>query len=156
MISIDSYIAYFLSLMTIGDKFLHMSIIINSSITHFCFIFVANGGKHWCSPFSRIILSHISLFLYWSGTYLITRDSLLHMKITESVAKSLHQDSGLCYLYLPIFSYTYDLLFCCKIKSCCDHCFRQLYLLQDYSSVRIVVNMSIKLHKQPVVYTMLV
>ena len=26
---------------------------------------------------------------------------------------------------LPIFSYTYTLLFCCKVKSCCDCCFTQ-------------------------------
>ena len=67
--------------------------------------------------------------------------SLFHMKITASVTKSLHQDCGLCYSHLPIFSYTYTLLFCCKIKSCCGCCFpqqiRPQITVQDYSSMRI-------------------
>ena len=51
--------------------------------------------------------------------------SLFHMKITASVTNSLYQDCGLCYLQLPIFSYTYTLLFRLKTKSCCDCCFPQ-------------------------------
>ena len=53
------------------------------------------------------------------------------MKITGSVRKSSHQDPGLCYLHLTIFfPYTYTLLFCCKIKSCCDCRFPQKIGLQ--------------------------
>ena len=44
-----------------------------------------------------------------------------HLSVTES----LHQDCGPYYLHLPIFSYTYTLLFCYKIKSCCDRSFLQ-------------------------------
>ena len=85
--------------------------------------------------------------------------SLFHMKITASVAKSSHQDRGLRYLHLPIFSYTHALLFCWKIKSCCHRCFPQqirlqitvqLYILQDYSSVRIGFNMINKRHTLPI------
>ena len=47
------------------------------------------------------------------------------MKITASVTKSLHQDRGPCYLHIPIFSYTYTLFFCWKIKSCHDCYFPQ-------------------------------
>ena len=32
--------------------------------------------------------------------------NLFHVKITSSVTKCLYQDCGLCYLHLPIFSYT--------------------------------------------------
>ena len=49
--------------------------------------------------------------------------SLFHTKITGSVTKSSHQDCGQCYLHLPIFSFTYTLLLCGKMKSCCDCCF---------------------------------
>ena len=46
-------------------------------------------------------------------------------------------------LHILFFSYTYNLLFCWKIKSCCDCCFPQKirlqttvqYILQDYSGV---------------------
>ena len=51
--------------------------------------------------------------------------SLFHMKIIVRVTISSHQDRGQCYLHLPIFSYTYTLLFCGKITSCCDRCFPQ-------------------------------
>ena len=67
------------------------------------------------------------------------------IKIVASVAKSLHQDCCKCYKKLAsrslrvlqkarikivaraiytyqFFSFTYTLLFCSKIKSCCDHC----------------------------------
>ena len=48
------------------------------------------------------------------------------MEITVSVTKSSHQDRGLYYLHLTyFFSLTWTLLFCCKIESCCDHCFSQ-------------------------------
>ena len=51
--------------------------------------------------------------------------SLFHMKTTGSVTKSSHEDCGLCYLHLYIFSYTYTLLLCWKIKSYFDRCFLQ-------------------------------
>ena len=68
-----------------------------------------------------------------------------------------------------LFSLTYYFLLhtlfsCSKIKSC-DLCVPQeirpqtivqLYLLQDYSSVRISSNMNNKYHTLPIVYTMLV
>ena len=65
------------------------------------------------------------------------------------------------YFYIHI-SYKYTLLFCWKIKSCCDWCFpqqiipqntAQLNMLQDYSSVRIGFNMISKCHSLLVVYT---
>ena len=37
---------------------------------------------------------------------LLPDDILFHMKITESVTKSSHQDCGPCYLHLPNFPYT--------------------------------------------------
>ena len=72
------------------------------------------------------------------------------MKITASVTKSSHQDRGPCYSHLPIISYTSTLLYCCKMKSCCDHCFPQkirpqitvqLYIARDYCLVRVGFNM---------------
>ena len=79
--------------------------------------------------------------------------SLFHMKIAASVTKNSHQNRGPCYLHLPIFPYTYILLFRWKIKSCRGRCFSQqirplttvqLCILQDYSSVGIVLNMNHK------------
>ena len=87
------------------------------------------------------------------------------MKITTSVTRSSHQQCDPCYLHLPIFSFTYTLRVCGKIKSCCDHRFSQqirpqktvqLYILRDYSSGRIDSNMNNKSHSLLVVYTMLV
>ena len=85
-----------------------------------------------------------------------------HTNITASVTKSPHQDRGPCDLHLHIFfSYIYTLLFCWKIKSCCDRCFPQQigpqttvqwYILRDYSSVRIGFNMINKCHTLPIVY----
>ena len=58
---------------------------------------------------------------------------------------------------LTIFSFTYTLLICGKIKSCCDHCFPQqsrpqntvqLYILH----VRICFNMNNKYHSLPILY----
>ena len=63
-----------------------------------------------------------------------------------------------------LFSFTHTLFSSSKIKSC-DLCVSQeirpqtivqLYLLQDYSSVRISSNMNNKYHTLPIVYTMLV
>ena len=97
--------------------------------------------------------------------YIVIRCSLFHMKVTTSVTKNLHQHCDYCYLDLPIFSFTYSLLVCGKLKSCCDHCFLQqirpqntvqLYILQDYSSGRIDFNMNNKSHSMPIAYTMLV
>ena len=79
-----------------------------------------------------------------------TCTSFFLMKICASVTKkSFHQNCGLWYLHLSISFYTYTLLFSCRIKSCCDHCFPweirplttvPLYILQDYSGVRIGFN----------------
>ena len=83
---------------------------------------------------------------------------LFHMKITLSVIKSCHQDHCLCYLHLPICSYTYTLFFCWKKKGCCDHYLpqqtrpqttAQLYIFQDYSSVRTGFNLIKKCHTLP-------
>ena len=50
-------------------------------------------------------------FILWGlDQRLISSSSLVHMKITASVTKSLHQVCGL-----------HILLFCWKIKSCCDY-----------------------------------
>ena len=84
-----------------------------------------------------------------------------HMKITAIVMKI----TAWCYLHLPVFSFTYTLLVCGKINSCCDLCFPQqirplntvqLFILQDYSSVRIGFSMNNKRLSFSVVYTMLV
>ena len=66
------------------------------------------------------------------------------------------------YYLFTLFSYTsHTLLFCRKIKSCCDHCFPQqirqqtiaeLHILRDYSGVRIGFNMNNKHHRLPIVY----
>ena len=91
--------------------------------------------------------------------------SLVHIKITAGVTKSLHQDFDHCYLHFPNFSFTYTLLVCSKIKSCCDHCFPQqfrpqnafqLYILLDYSSGRIGFSMNNKLLSLPLVCIMLI
>ena len=72
------------------------------------------------------------------------------MKVTASVTKSLGQDSSPCCLHFFFFN-TCTVLFCWKIKSCCNHWFPQqirpqitdqLYILRDYSSfLRIGFNM---------------
>ena len=93
-----------------------------------------------------------------------TECSLFYTKITASVTKSSRQDRGPCYLRLLIFSYTYTLPFCWKIKSCCDLCFPQQiklqttvqwYIFRDYSSVRIGFSMINKRRTLPIVYIML-
>ena len=65
----------------------------------------------------------------------------------------LQKACGLCYYTYLSFSYTYNLLFCCKIKIYCDHCFPQqirpqtivqLCILQQYSGVKIGFNMNKK------------
>ena len=67
------------------------------------------------------------------------------MKITASVTKCSNQDSGLCYLYLPIFLK--------ENKNVVITAF--LRKLRDYSSVRIGFNMINKCHTLPTVYLML-
>ena len=129
---------------------------------------VLNMLKYYLKTFYWLINK---LFYMFSKTfdifliYIVIRCSLFHMKITTSVAKSSHQHCDPCYLHLPIFSSTYTLLLCGKIKSYCDHCFPQqirpqntvqLYILQDYSSGRIDFNRNNKPHSLPIVYTMLV
>ena len=92
--------------------------------------------KRWNMCTSSIKGLGNSLQLSWCSTWLKavkTLTSLFHMKITESVTKSLHQDFGPCYLHWPIFSYTYILLFRYKICNCCDYCFlHQIRLLFNY------------------------
>ena len=54
----------------------------------------------------------------------LTTTSLFHMKITASITKSLHQDSGPRYLHFPILFLIHSLLLL-ENKSCCHHCFPQ-------------------------------
>ena len=91
--------------------------------------------------------------------------NLFYMKITVSVTKSLHKDCGLCYLHLPIFSYTYTLLCVGWRKSFGDCCFSQqirpqitvqLYILQNRFSVTSGVSVSSKHHTLPILCTVLV
>ena len=83
------------------------------------------------------------------------------MKITASVTKSLHQDRGLCYLNLLIFFLYMHSPVLLEIKRCCDRClsqqirpqiFVQLYILRDYSNVRIGFNMINKRHAVRIVH----
>ena len=46
-------------------------------------------------------------------------------KSLQVFQKSLHQDHGLRFQHSPIFYFTSTLLFCGKMKSCCDCCFLQ-------------------------------
>ena len=71
-------------------------------------------------------------------------------KITVSITKSTHQDCDLCYFQLPIFFL--HTLSSPVVKYYCDHCSPQqirpqttvqIYILQDYSSVRIGVTKNI-------------
>ena len=122
----------------------------------------------WTSEVHHQILVPMQMFDHSRllfGICFLENSVSVSVAFTVSVKKNLHQDCGPCYLHLPIFSCTYNLLFCCKIKSCCDPCFPhqvrpqtifQLYILQDYSSVRIGFNMNHKYHTLPIVYTMLV
>ena len=71
-----------------------------------------------------------SCFAWYSWCCFTSSCSLFHMKIFASVTKRLHEDCGPCYLHLTIFSYTQALLFCWKIKICCDCCFPQQIRLQ--------------------------
>ena len=89
---------------------------------------VLNILKYYLKTFCWLI---VKLFYMFSKTfdlfliYIVIRYSLFHMKITTSVTRSSHQQCDPCYLHLPIFFFTYTLLLCGKIKSCCDHCFPQ-------------------------------
>ena len=98
------------------------------------------------------------------GTLALT-SSVFHMKITASGTKSSHQNCGLSYLHLPIFSYTYTLQLCWEVKKCFNGCFLlqirpmttvPLCILQNYSSVRIGFNMNHKHHTLPIVYNILI
>ena len=63
-------------------------------------------GKRWNMCTFSIKGLDNSLQLSWCSTWLKavkTLTSLFHMKITESVTKSLHQDCGPWYLHWPIF-----------------------------------------------------
>ena len=54
-----------------------------------------------------------------------TNTSLLYLKKTASITKSLHQGHGLCYLHLPFFCFICTVLCYWKMKSYCDCCFPQ-------------------------------
>ena len=84
------------------------------------------------------------------------------MNITVSITKSSHQDCDPAIYTYQFFSFTYTLLFCSKIKSCCNCCFPQqirtqntiqLCILWDCSSMGICFNMDNKHHILTVVYT---
>ena len=75
-----------------------------------------------------------------------------------SIKKSLR----VLFTLTQCFSNTYTLLFYWKIKSCCDRYFPQqirpqttvqLYVLRDYSNVRIGFNIINKRHILPIVYS---
>ena len=64
-------------------------------------------------------------------------------------------------LLIYTFFYINTLLFCCKIKICCDHSFPQqirqkniveLHVLRNYSNVRIGFNMNNNCHGMSLVY----
>ena len=73
--------------------------------------------------------------------------SPFNMKITQVLQKvCIKIVVHAIYNYIAIFSYTYNPLFCCKIKCFCDQCLAQqirlqtvvqLYIFHNYSSVRI-------------------
>ena len=96
------------------------------------------------------------------------------MKITASVTRSLHQYSGLCYLYLPIFLYVESplllenknwlLWLSFSTNQTTGHCSMvsitilfqatvQCYILRYYSSVRILFNIIKKRHTLRIAYT---
>ena len=67
------------------------------------------------------------LLISSANTWLnLTNCSLFHMNITASVSyKKLASRSSPCFYTYLFSSDTCTLLFCWKIKSCCDHCFSQ-------------------------------
>ena len=66
----------------------------------------------------NLYLTHFPLLFAWDY-------SLFHMTVTvtASTTKSSHQDHGLCYLQISIFSYTYISSSAGKQNKFCDHCF---------------------------------
>ena len=114
---------------------------------------------------TRIMSCVLLLILIRCCTLFYCNNTLFHMKITVSVTKSLHQNHGLCYLHLTsFFSFTYTLLFCNKIKICCDWCFPQqiipktmiqLYIYYENILVWGLVSLSITntTYTLPIVYT---
>ena len=91
----------------------------------------------------------------FTQTLFVSVNSLFCMKITASVKKALIKIM-VCAMYTYLFLlFTYTHLFCSKIKSWQGCCFHQqitpqttvqLYILQDYSSVRIGLSMNNKRH----------
>ena len=86
---------------------------------------------------------------------MVIKYSLFHIKITASVKKARIKILACAVHTYLCFSYTYTVLFCWKIKSCCDRCFPQqirpqttvqLCILRGYSSVRVGFHMINKRH----------
>ena len=86
--------------------------------------------------------------------------SLFDTKILPCVTKSLHQDSGLCYLHLPFFFLYIHYPFLQEDKKLLWSLFFSanliadysivIYILPDYSSVRIGFNMNNKCLTLPI------
>ena len=85
--------------------------------------FASQQNTKWVATLFPWCYKNIINFLFW---VLSTRQAtsikndivnfiFFRMKIIANVTQSSHQDCDLCYLHLPIFSYIYTLLFCCKI-----------------------------------------
>ena len=82
---------------------------------------------------------------------------LFHMKSLRVVQRARIKIVARAIYTYRFFSFTYTLLFCGKIKTCCDRCFpQQIRSLRDYPSVGIGFNMNNKRHILPIVYTMIV
>ena len=113
--------------------------------------------------YADMLYKHPQLLFYRFNSQILDTFSLFHIKVTVIITKSSHQDCGPCYIHLPIF-FSYTDTICNKIKSFYDCCFPQqitlqttvqLYILQDYSSLRIG-NMNSKRHTLPIICTVLV
>ena len=94
-------------------------------------------------PFSKCLTSRsvVALERYTYSQLPITFCTVLIPLAQSSVAsatKSLHQDRSPCYLQLPIFSYTYTLFFCWKIKSFCDRSFLQLFFRCEIFLIQLI------------------
>ena len=135
---------------------------VDTGFTKGCSNWLGSGVSLYCKLRNLWHPRYVNVRVQASGYQNIPSFSLFHMKITTSVAKNSHQDRGPCHLHLPVlFIY---ILFCGKIKTYCDRCFPQQIrpqttvqpsILQDYSSVRIDVNVINKRLTLPVAYTIL-
>ena len=90
--------------------------------------------------------------------------SIFYMKTTATATKTSIKIVVRAISTYLLFSFTYIILFCGKMKSCCDRCFPQqirpqttvqLYTLRDYSSERIGFSLNNKYHTVPIVCTTL-